>query len=64
MIDNWGLHGRRCKEATLHLFIGWSDLAVSWFNGGGGANMTLKYKGPDSDDKWAFPKVHTEKPAA
>ena len=50
VIDNWGLHGRRCRDFTGHLSIGWHDLSVSFFNGGGGANLVVLYKGPDSDD--------------
>lgn len=63
-IDNWGFHGRRCRQFTGDLEIGWHDLAASWFNGLGGGNLTLQYKGPDSDDKWAFPSVYGAPPPA
>ena len=40
-IDNWGLHGRRCRTTTRNMFGGWNDLRVQFFNAGGGANLKL-----------------------
>lgn len=49
-IDNWGLHGRRCRTHTRNMFAGWNDLRVQFFNAGGGANLTLEHKSADTND--------------
>lgn len=54
VIDNWGLHGRRCREATIAMPGGWNDLRVQFYNAGGGANLTLENKSADSNDTWTF----------
>jgi hypothetical protein len=53
-IDNWGYHGKRRREATLDLQSGWHTIEAQHFENGGGANMVVLYKGPDTDDKEDF----------
>ena len=56
-IDNWGLHGRRCRNWTQGFGIGWQDLHVSFFENQGAATCTLRMKGPDTNDQWVEPSV-------
>lgn len=53
-IDNWGRHGRRRREATVQLQSGWHTIEAQHFENGGGANMSVWYKGADTDDKEVF----------
>ena len=47
VVDNDGLHGRQCKEGSIKLNAREYDIAVNFFENGGGANCQIQWKGPD-----------------
>ena len=47
VVDNDGLHGRRCREAPINLKAGEHTVTVNFFENGGGANCQVQWKGPD-----------------
>ena len=46
-----GLHGAREIRGSISLSSGWHDFKAYHFENGGGANMIVKYKGPDTNNK-------------
>lgn len=48
-----GLHGTRTRRGSVKLEAGWHKFKAYHFENGGGSNMTVKYKGPDSR-RWTF----------
>jgi hypothetical protein len=50
VIDNWGFHGRRRREKLIEISEGWHNIKVEHFQGGGGSNLDVRYKGDDTDD--------------
>lgn len=46
IIDNDGLHGYYEKSATVNLAAGEQDIIVTWFEHGGGDNLTVRWSGP------------------
>ena len=57
VVNNGGLHGRRCREGSRTLQTGYYDVKVKFFENGGGANLDVKYRGPDTGNGWAWLKV-------
>ena len=50
VVDNDGLHGTEEQSGTKQLAVGSHPLRVEYFENGGGASLTMRYKGPDSKD--------------
>ncbi len=46
IIDNDGLHGYHEKSASLTLSAGHHEMEVTWFEHGGGDNLTVRWSGP------------------
>lgn len=46
-----GLHGARQRSGRVTLDAGWHDFKAYHFENGGGANMIVTYKGPDTQNK-------------
>ncbi|MFT6866771.1 MAG: cytochrome c [Cyclobacteriaceae bacterium] len=41
--DNWGLHGTEAKDAELYLTAGNHSFEIEYFQGGGGAGLSLQW---------------------
>jgi len=54
VVDNNGLHGYRTKEGTMTMKRGHHPIRVEFFEKGGHAGISLKFKGPDVGN---FPKL-------
>ena len=54
VVDNDGLHGTRCREGRRTLNAGLHDIAVNFFQAGGGARIYVWYKGPDRSNRWWY----------
>ena len=50
VVDNDGLHGTEERSGTKQLAAGSHGLLLEYFENGGGASLTMRYKGPDSGD--------------
>ena len=46
IVDNDGVHPVVVKTGTVRLEPGMHKIVVTYFDGGGGEAMTVKYKGP------------------
>ena len=46
-----GLHGARERQGSITLDPGLHDFKAYHFENAGGANMIVRYKGPDTDNK-------------
>jgi hypothetical protein len=46
IIDDWTHHAVQEKSATVELTAGWHDLRHEFFQGGGGAEVHLRWSGP------------------
>jgi len=51
IVDNAGWHGMRDKRGSVELTAGKHNFSAEMFEGGGGAGMEWKYKGPDTGNK-------------
>merc|ERR1711988_344265 len=51
-INNDGLHGWRNRIATRHMRRGWSTFRITYFQQGGHAGILLRYRGPDTGNRW------------
>merc|ERR1711988_1172525 len=51
-INNDGCHGWRNREATRYIHAGWRVFRVEFFEHGGHAGILLRYKGPDTHNRW------------
>jgi hypothetical protein len=56
VVNNDGLHGTQCKEASLSLPAGGANIVVNFFENGGGAVCRVYWKGPDVGN--LFVKMH------
>ena len=56
VVDNWGLHGPKQKQGKFFLKQGVHDVRVTFFENAGGAYLTFRYNGPDTDGKTQFVK--------
>ena len=54
VVDNWGLHGPREKMGKMFLKQGIHDVRVNFYENAGGAYLTFRYNGPDTDGKTEF----------
>ncbi|MEM6724345.1 MAG: PA14 domain-containing protein [Bacteroidota bacterium] len=46
IVDNDGLHGTRTRSGTINLTAGTYAIVVTFFEKGGGQNLSVKYAGP------------------
>ncbi len=46
LVNNDGLHAMQERSATVNLAVGYHPLRVEFFEGGGGAGITLQWTGP------------------
>jgi len=51
-INNDGCHGWRNREATRYMRAGWSMFRLEYFERTGHAGMLLRYRGPDTGNRW------------
>jgi len=51
VVDNGGWHGMRDRRANVDLTAGKHKFSAEFFEGGGGAGMEWKYKGPDTGNR-------------
>ena len=49
VVDNWGLHGPREKTGKVFLKEGLHDVRINFYENAGGAYLTFKYNGPDTN---------------
>merc|ERR1712054_145106 len=61
-INNDGLHGWRNREATRHLRAGWFMVKVTYFEHGGHAGIMLRYRGPDTANRWRVLNARGNRP--
>jgi len=50
VIDNGGYHGMEEKKGMVNLTAGGHALLIEFYEGGGGAGIIFRWKGPDSND--------------
>jgi hypothetical protein len=55
IVNNNGLHGMVMKSGTASLGADLHAVRIEFFQKGGGAGITFKYKGPDSGEKLVWP---------
>lgn len=51
VIDDWNDHGATEKSGEIKLPVGWYNLVVEHYQGGGGGSITSWWKGPDFEKK-------------
>ena len=57
-VNNDGLHGWRNREGIKHLRPGTHAVRLEMFERGGHAGMMMRYKGPDTRNRWKVMRAH------
>lgn len=55
VIDNGGMHGNEAKDAEVTLRSGSNDIAVQYYQGGGGAAVSLQWANPETGEYEVVP---------
>jgi len=55
VVDNDGIHGRRARNGKINLSAGAHDFEVQFFNGGGGAELSVAWQPPGSSGRRGVP---------